>query len=281
VRGAVFFLRSRLNRNLANIGNPRLFTQLRCGTKRLIDEYSLEVLRAIALVGEAPTATAVNGNTSGGGGGNGSGGGGGGGSGGVSRGRAASGDSSDDGDDDNDNDNGNGSDEVEVAKPLTMSEKTAFFNETRHAYVVQRCVAPFRVSLFVVIVCFSLCVVRSATPCDVKPFHVAPQRVHKSLLSIIVQCNTTLSASTSLTFDYCSMQHYRYGRSALMLSGGATNGLYHLGVCTTLLQNNLLPRIIAGSSVGAIFVGIIGTHTEEELTMMDANEWRSLCRFAL
>lgn len=45
------------------------------------------------------------------------------------------------------------------------------------------------------------------------------------------------------------------GRSALVLSGGAAIGCFHIGVVKCLLQRNLLPRIIVGSSAGAI-VGV-------------------------
>jgi TAG lipase/steryl ester hydrolase/phospholipase A2/LPA acyltransferase len=45
------------------------------------------------------------------------------------------------------------------------------------------------------------------------------------------------------------------GRSALVLSGGAAIGCFHIGVVKTLLQRNLLPRVVVGSSAGAI-VGV-------------------------
>ncbi|KAK3286815.1 mitogen-activated protein kinase tyrosine protein phosphatase sdp1, variant 2 [Cymbomonas tetramitiformis] len=48
-----------------------------------------------------------------------------------------------------------------------------------------------------------------------------------------------------------------YGRVALLLSGGATLGFYHVGVVKLLLEQGLLPRIIAGSSAGSIFAAIL------------------------
>ncbi len=56
-----------------------------------------------------------------------------------------------------------------------------------------------------------------------------------------------------------------FGRSALMLSGGASLGLFHLGVIKELLAEGILPRIITGSSAGSIVAGILATHTDEEL----------------
>jgi predicted acylesterase/phospholipase RssA len=56
-----------------------------------------------------------------------------------------------------------------------------------------------------------------------------------------------------------------FGRSALCLSGGATLGLYHLGVIKVLHENNLLPRVISGSSVGSIIASFVATRRDEEL----------------
>jgi predicted acylesterase/phospholipase RssA len=56
-----------------------------------------------------------------------------------------------------------------------------------------------------------------------------------------------------------------YGRSALMLSGGASLGMYHTGVIRALFNANLLPQIISGSSAGSIIASIMCTRTDEEL----------------
>ncbi len=55
------------------------------------------------------------------------------------------------------------------------------------------------------------------------------------------------------------------GAPALMLSGGGTFGIYHLGVVKALLEQNLLPDIISGSSMGSIAAGMLATHTEDEI----------------
>ena len=57
-----------------------------------------------------------------------------------------------------------------------------------------------------------------------------------------------------------------FGRSALMLSGGATLGLFHLGVIKALWSEGLLPRVISGSSSGSIAAAMLGTHTDAELS---------------
>ena len=56
-----------------------------------------------------------------------------------------------------------------------------------------------------------------------------------------------------------------FGRTALMLSGGATLGMFHLGVIKALLEQGLLPRVISGSSAGSIIAGLVGVRTDEEL----------------
>lgn len=65
--------------------------------------------------------------------------------------------------------------------------------------------------------------------------------------------------------DFFYRSNVCFGRSALMLSGGGVLGFYHLGVVKTLLEQNLLPRVISGSSAGALVAGVIGTHTDSEL----------------
>lgn len=56
-----------------------------------------------------------------------------------------------------------------------------------------------------------------------------------------------------------------FGRTALMLSGGATLGMFHLGVIKALLEQGLLPRVISGSSAGSIIAGLVGVRTDDEL----------------
>ena len=43
-----------------------------------------------------------------------------------------------------------------------------------------------------------------------------------------------------------------FGRSALMLSGGATLGFFHLGVVKALFEHGLLPDVLSGASMGAL-----------------------------
>lgn len=73
-----------------------------------------------------------------------------------------------------------------------------------------------------------------------------------------------------------------FGRSALVLSGGATMGFFHVGVVKALREQGLLPRVISGSSAGAMVATAIGTVKDEDLdSAFDArrfsvNFWRLL-----
>ncbi|KAG7141842.1 Lipase 4 like protein [Verticillium longisporum] len=56
-----------------------------------------------------------------------------------------------------------------------------------------------------------------------------------------------------------------FGRSALLLSGGATFGMAHIGVLKALFEVKLLPRIISGASAGSIVCAVMCTRTDEEI----------------
>jgi len=56
-----------------------------------------------------------------------------------------------------------------------------------------------------------------------------------------------------------------FGRAALMLSGGAALGPFHLGVAKALLEQDLLPSVISGASAGAFVGAMLCTHTPDEL----------------
>lgn len=66
-----------------------------------------------------------------------------------------------------------------------------------------------------------------------------------------------------------------FGRSALLLSGGASVGMYHFGVVKALHLNGLLPRVMSGTSAGSIVCGMLGVRTDAELMEMwdDTFSW--------
>ena len=58
---------------------------------------------------------------------------------------------------------------------------------------------------------------------------------------------------------------HAFGRSCLMLSGGAGLGFFHGGVVKSLVEHDLLPDVISGASAGSIIAALVGTRTNEEL----------------
>jgi TAG lipase/steryl ester hydrolase/phospholipase A2/LPA acyltransferase len=61
---------------------------------------------------------------------------------------------------------------------------------------------------------------------------------------------------------------HAFGRTALVLSGGGALGTFHLGVIKALLEHRLLPRVLAGSSVGAVVCAVAATRTDAELAAL-------------
>uniref|UniRef100_A0A060SWG7 ARAD1A04554p n=1 Tax=Blastobotrys adeninivorans TaxID=409370 RepID=A0A060SWG7_BLAAD len=56
-----------------------------------------------------------------------------------------------------------------------------------------------------------------------------------------------------------------FGKTALCLSGGATFAYRHFGVVKALLEQDLLPNIISGTSGGGLVAALVGTRTNSEL----------------
>ncbi|KAF9428557.1 hypothetical protein BGZ94_001948 [Podila epigama] len=75
--------------------------------------------------------------------------------------------------------------------------------------------------------------------------------------------HTTLSRQAKIDFFMETRQSF--GSSALLLHGGASFGMYHLGVVKTLFEHGLLPRIISGASVGALVAAIVCVKTDDEI----------------
>lgn len=59
-----------------------------------------------------------------------------------------------------------------------------------------------------------------------------------------------------------------FGRTALCLSGGASFAYYHFGVVKALLEANLLPDVITGTSGGALIAALTATRTNDELKQL-------------
>ena len=86
----------------------------------------------------------------------------------------------------------------------------------------------------------------------------------------------TLQAKLDLLHD----TRQAFGRSTLVLRGGAIFGLCHLGVVKALHLRGLLPRIITGTGTGALFAALVGIHREDELLGFLNGESINLAAFA-
>jgi TAG lipase/steryl ester hydrolase/phospholipase A2/LPA acyltransferase len=69
---------------------------------------------------------------------------------------------------------------------------------------------------------------------------------------------------TEARLAFFNETRHMYGRTALLLSGGAALGFYHVGVVKCLMQNGLMPRVMGGASAGSIVSAMIGTRTDDE-----------------
>ncbi|RDI85952.1 hypothetical protein Vi05172_g4188 [Venturia inaequalis] len=81
-------------------------------------------------------------------------------------------------------------------------------------------------------------------------------------LALLLRTTRLDAESKRLLFKHL---HTNFGRTALCLSGGATFAYYHFGVAKALLDANLLPDVITGTSGGALVAALLATRTDDEL----------------
>lgn len=65
--------------------------------------------------------------------------------------------------------------------------------------------------------------------------------------------------------DFFRRASHCFGRTALMLSGAGALGPFHVGVIKALVEQDLLPNVISGSSAGSLVAAIVGTRTDDDL----------------
>lgn len=87
--------------------------------------------------------------------------------------------------------------------------------------------------------------------------------ISESLEKIYQVDDEVISVSEKL--DFFRRASHCYGRSALMLSGGAGLIYYHHGVVQSLIDQNVLPHVISGSSAGSVVTAQLGVLSNEEL----------------
>jgi TAG lipase / lysophosphatidylethanolamine acyltransferase len=81
----------------------------------------------------------------------------------------------------------------------------------------------------------------------------------------IANTKAPMTMSNQMKLDFVHDTRQAFGRSTLVLQGGAIFGLCHLGVVKALFLRGLLPRIITGTATGALIAALVAIHKEEEL----------------
>lgn len=77
--------------------------------------------------------------------------------------------------------------------------------------------------------------------------------------------STNSNLDTREVYEQLLEARQAFGRSALLLSGGGTLGMNHIGVVKSLFEAQLLPRIISGASAGSIIAAVLCTRSDDEI----------------
>lgn len=97
------------------------------------------------------------------------------------------------------------------------------------------------------------------------------KRLIETYVNEVARCIDFISAGDFPDFPHAEKVRFLkrtgtvFGRSALMLSGGASLGMFHLGVVKALFENDLLPRVLSGSSAGSIIAAMVCVRDDEQL----------------
>lgn len=83
------------------------------------------------------------------------------------------------------------------------------------------------------------------------------------------ECQSINMLEKIIFFQACQKA---YGQPALMFSGGASLGLFHTGVCKVLLEQDLMPQVMSGSSAGAIMTAMLGVAKPSEMQKILSGE---------
>lgn len=103
---------------------------------------------------------------------------------------------------------------------------------------------------------------------------VSTKRLVSDYIYEVSRCLDFICASEFADFGFeQKIQFFKrtatsFGRSALMLSGGGTLGMFHLGVIKALHQHKLLPRVLSGASAGSILASAVAVRSDTELDAM-------------
>ena len=80
------------------------------------------------------------------------------------------------------------------------------------------------------------------------------------------------SKDTSKKSDFFRQVKQSYGSTAIFFSGGAGFGKFHMGVIKALVETDLMPKIIVGSSAGSMVAATICILKQHELEMLNHHQ---------
>ncbi|EEY55100.1 patatin-like phospholipase, putative [Phytophthora infestans T30-4] len=89
--------------------------------------------------------------------------------------------------------------------------------------------------------------------------------------ALVIRALDTLAGMSDEKFPHAEKVRFfrrmkqSFGSTALCLSGGGSIAMYHMGVIRALLDANVLPNVISGSSGGSITAAFTACRTNEEL----------------
>lgn len=127
------------------------------------------------------------------------------------------------------------------------------------------------------------CVKRNQLGMDSPSLHLECKTGSKEIIKLYrrkvlacITCVTHSATSTSVSSKERQLERVKkiemlkklkksLGTTGLCLSGGGALAMYHLGTIKALLEANLLPNVISGSSGGAIGAAMLACQTNEEL----------------
>lgn len=75
----------------------------------------------------------------------------------------------------------------------------------------------------------------------------------------------TNSLSLEKKIQFFKDTKHSYGQSALILQGGASFGMFHLGIVRALREQLLLPTVISGTAIGALIAAVVCIAKDDEL----------------
>ncbi|KAJ1980608.1 Lipase 5 [Dimargaris verticillata] len=120
---------------------------------------------------------------------------------------------------------------------------------------------------------------RMSSPALYTHTHIGTKRLvdeyHGQVIAVLQHVLDSPRLALDAKYEFFTQLRQAYGRTALLLSGGASFGLFHIGVLKALFACQLLPRVVSGSSSGSIMAAMLCTRTDSEaLNLLDPQKNR-------